>query len=146
MLDNGYSSRPGSVISLGTAEARPMSRPILVDHSNRTSRSIPTTLMDFERSVSPAKSSGSGRVLPNVPQLSPIQPPPGLFDLPPLSPASRNTIEDLRRTPASATKRRSIIDPASVRLSFAGSVSDLSSPIGFPVEEGLQRLYEVYEQ
>lgn len=149
MQDNGNSPAPGSIISLGTAEARsmyaPRPRPMLVDYSNRASRSMPTTPMDIDSLASPAKSEARspGRVLPEVPEL---RPPPGLFDLPPPSPASRDTLFDLRQRSGSGVKRRSIIDPTSVRLSFTGSVSDLSSPAGFPVEEGLQRLYEVYEQ
>jgi len=41
-------------------------------------------------------------------------------------------------------KRRSIIDPSSIRLSFAGSVTSLESPL--LLEEGFQKLYHLYQQ
>ncbi|KAK5069737.1 hypothetical protein LTS08_006673 [Lithohypha guttulata] len=54
-------------------------------------------------------------------------------------------MNDLRRRPESSAKRLSIIDPSTVRLSFTGSISDISTPITVPLEEGLQKLYQVYE-
>lgn len=41
-------------------------------------------------------------------------------------------------------KRRSIIDPSSIKLSFAGSVTSLEAPL--LLEEGFQKLYRLYEQ
>jgi len=45
---------------------------------------------------------------------------------------------------AEQRKRRSIIDPSSIRLSFAGSVTSLETPL--LLEEGFQKLYRLYEQ
>lgn len=42
------------------------------------------------------------------------------------------------------SKRQSIIDPSSVRLSFAGSITSLDTPL--LLEEGLQKLYRLYQQ
>lgn len=58
-------------------------------------------------------------------------------------PLSTGTMEDFRRP---QTNRRSIIDPATVRLSFTGSISDMSSPLALPLEEGLQKLYQLYNE
>ena len=113
-MDERKSSSFGSFISMGTAEARPLSshRPYVVEHGDL---SVPS--------------------------------PPGLsqsnaFERPFLRAESQDTTEHLRRQ--SQPKRQSIIDPASIRLSFAGSVSEF--PHAMPLEEGLRKLYKLYEQ
>lgn len=72
-----------------------------------------------------------------------ILPSPNFSRPSPRRPISTGTMEDLRRP---QPKRRSIIDPATVRLSFTGSISEVSSPLALPLEEGLQKLYRLYNE
>lgn len=63
----------------------------------------------------------------------------------PASPRSQDTIESLHHTPPLDQNRKSIIDPTTIRLSFVGSISDLSQPLATPLLQGLQKLYQLYQ-
>ncbi|KAK5092133.1 hypothetical protein LTR70_005738 [Exophiala xenobiotica] len=121
------SSSFSSAISVGTAEIRPLSpsKPLVTNiaGSAKTSRST-AELLEQHRLPSP----------------------PRLPDLSPLSPISQDTMHHLRRPPEVNEKRKSIIDPSTVRLSFVGSITDLSQPMAMPLELGFQKLYKLYEQ
>lgn len=151
MCDDAQHSDPGGLISVGTAEARALSthKAVLVDNP-KTPRSIcskPWGSQDLTGKESILQESPT-RKLPEIPlpDVSTMRPPPGFSTRTPLSPASPDTMNDLRRRPESSAKRLSIIDPSTVRLSFTGSISDISTPITVPLEEGLQKLYQVYEK
>ena len=61
-------------------------------------------------------------------------------------PMSEVLIDRASVTPRQETRRRSVLDPGSIRLSFAGSLPSTSSPWELPLEEGLQKLYQLYEE
>ncbi|KAK5940397.1 hypothetical protein PMZ80_007817 [Knufia obscura] len=115
-----------SAISIGTAEMRPLSphKPVVKDIAGS------------------AIASRSAAELLEAHRL----PSPDLPDPWPVSPMSQDTMHHLRRPHQTTEKRRSIIDPATVRLSFVGSVTDLSQPLAMPLEQGFQKLYRLYEQ
>ena len=101
---------------MGTAEARPFSshKPHVVEHGDLS--------------------------VPSPPGLSQAN----AFERPFLRAESQDTMDHLRRHSNPNAKRQSIIDPASIRLSFIGSVSEF--PHAMPLEEGLQKLYKLYEE
>lgn len=63
----------------------------------------------------------------------------------PVSAMSQDTMHHLRRLDTTE-KRKSIIDPSSIRLSFAGSITDFSRAPTMPLEQGFQKLYKLYER
>lgn len=137
------------ILSVGTADARPIAKghASLVDnagtrpvtpHNEMQQHTLPSPYSN-EQGTSPGLQLPSPGLLrqhdtihsPNFSRPSPLR----------SRPLSTGTIEDLRRP---QPKRRSIIDPATVRLSFAGSVSEIGSAL--PLEEGLQKLYNLYNE
>jgi len=117
----------GSAISVGTAEMRPLSprKPLVTNISG------------------PAMTAQSAAELLEQHRLPS---PPRFQDSLPVSPMSQHTVHHLRCPPEPGEERRSIIDPSTVRLSFVGSITDLSQPLAMPLETGFQKLYKLYEQ
>lgn len=124
------------ILSVGTADEQPIVKhqAHVIDNAGIATPRPLNTSMDQHTLPSP-----------NFSRLSPLRPFSRRSENARPRPISTGTMEDLRR-PTQNVKRRSIIDPATVRLSFTGSISDLGSPLALPLEEGLQKLYKLYNE
>lgn len=140
------------ILSVGTADAQPIGKyqASVIDHAGTRTT---TPHDEMQQHILPELGPSLNLELPSPISQHGARPSPrhdtlsspNFSGLSPLRsrPLSTGMIEDLRLP---QPKRRSIIDPATVRLSFAGSVSDIGSPLVLPLEEGLQKLYKLYNE
>lgn len=117
-----------SFISVGTAEVRPMSS---------------MRLRDNDVNPLPTPVATTTATNPTLAELIDMHRPPA-----PPSPVSSHcsldTMHHLNEKRESTQNRDSIIAPSTVKISFVGSMSDV--PLVLPLEEGLQRLYKLYQE
>lgn len=132
MEDDDDSSSLSSFISIGTAELRPISR---LNSSDNDIVALPIP-------IAAATTTRPNQTLPELIDLHTLHPAPALVYR--SSCPSLDTMQHLKENRGKNENRNSIIAPSSVKISFAGNLTDM--PVVLPLEEGLQKLYKLYQE
>lgn len=145
----------GSILSIGTAEAHRAQRPQVVEcNTGSLWLRLPRQSCENERPFPLSARSSISPAQPRNTMEAPSRKSHDTMEGFRERPKTRGkSVEFARQAPESmlngppvlSEKRESIIDPASVRVSYTGDVSDIGRPAR-PLEEGLQALYNLYEE